>query len=256
MKKDYIISKDKAKIVYNVTGNGPAIVLAHSLSETKEIWQKYGWIDILKEYFTVIAIDLRGNGESDTSSDIDFYSQDIIISDIETVVNKCGFNTYNYFGHSYGATIGLKICKDNKNVNKVICAGTNFGNEFFKIIVPDIIADFEKFKGIRDRNMFDEERLTEEDINWLKSTNLEARIAKLKAMEKWTGVNINEIKGKLAIYSGEEDIPLIKEDIISNQEKLIRNKISSKVFKKLNHSQLVSEVEIVSLWVLEFLLKQ
>lgn len=255
MNKDYIISQDKAKIVYNVTGNGPAIVLGHSLSETKEIWQKSGWIDILKEHYTVISLDFRGNGESDTSLDIDFYSQDKVILDIEAVVKKCGFATYNYFGHSYGATIGLKLCKENKNVKKVVCAGTNFGSEFFKTIVPDIIADFTKFKAIRDRNIFNEEGLTDEDIEWLKNTNLEARIAKLKAMEKWTGVNINEIKGNLAIYSGEEDIPLIKEDILNNQQELLNNGISSKIFEKLNHGQLVTEANIVSPWVLEFLLK-
>ncbi|WP_160689345.1 alpha/beta fold hydrolase [Clostridium sp. C2-6-12] len=255
MNKDYIISKDKAKIVYNITGNGPAIVLGHSLSGTKEIWQKSGWTDILKEYFTVIALDFRGNGESDVSSEIDFYSQDKVISDIEAVVQKCGFNTYNYFGHSYGATIGLKLCKNNRNVKKVVCAGTNFGNEFFKTIVPDIIADYEKFKAIRDRNIFDEEGFTEEDIEWLKNTNLEAKIAKLRAMEKWTGVNINEIEGNLAIFTGEEDIPLVKEDILNNQQELLNNGISLKVFEELNHDQLVTEACIVSPWVLEFLLK-
>lgn len=74
MKKDYIISEDKAKIVYNVIGNGLAIVLAHALGATKEVWLESGWVDILKEHFTVIAIDLRGNGESDASSEVDFIS--------------------------------------------------------------------------------------------------------------------------------------------------------------------------------------
>ncbi|OOM75807.1 hypothetical protein CLPUN_30410 [Clostridium puniceum] len=50
-----------------MVGTGSAIILAHSLSETKEIWIQNGWIEILKEHFTVIAIDLRGNGESDVS---------------------------------------------------------------------------------------------------------------------------------------------------------------------------------------------
>ncbi|OOM75808.1 hypothetical protein CLPUN_30420 [Clostridium puniceum] len=106
-----------------------------------------------------------------------------MILDIETIVKKCGFNTYGYFGHSYGATIGLKLSKDNKNVKKIVCAGTNLGDKFFKIIVPDIIAEFEKFKRIKERNIFDEDGLTDENINWLKNTNLNARIAKLKAMK-------------------------------------------------------------------------
>jgi len=255
MKKGYIISEDKAKIVYSVIGNGPAIVLGHALGATKEVWMESGWVDILKEHFTVVTIDLRGNGESDSSSEVDFYTQNKVISDINMIVKKCGFTTYNYFGHSYGATIGLKLCKENKNVQKVVCAGTNFGEEFFTTIVPDIIADYQKFKGIKERNIFDEENLSNEDIEWLKNTNINARLAKLKAMNKWTGVEINEIKGKLAIYSGEEDIPLVKEDIINNQEDLNKNGISSKVFEKLNHAELVTKSEIVSPWVLEFLLK-
>jgi pimeloyl-ACP methyl ester carboxylesterase len=255
MKKDYIISEDNAKIVYNVFGNGPAIVLAHALGATKEIWLESGWVDILKEHFTVIIIDLRGNGESDASSDVDFYTQDKVISDINGIVKKCGFNTFNYFGHSYGATIGLKLSKENANVQKVICAGTNFGEEFFNTIVPDIITDYEKFKSIKERNIFDEDNLSKEDIDWLKNTNLDARIAKLKAMNKWEGVQISEIKTKLAIYSGEEDIPLVKGALINNQEELNKNSILSKVFDKLNHSELVSKSKIVSPWVLDFLLK-
>lgn len=255
MKKDYIISEDNAKIVYSVFGSGQAIVLAHALGATKEVWLESGWVDILKEHFTVISIDLRGNGESDASSEVDFYSQDKVISDINEIVKKCGFSIFNYFGHSYGATIGLKLCKDNKNVQKVICAGTNFGDEFFKIIVPDIINDYEKFKNVKERNIFDEDNISNEDIEWLKNTNLDARIAKLKAMNKWTGIEINEIKTNLAIYSGEEDIPLVKEALINNQEELSKNNILSKVFEKLNHSELVSKSEIVSPWVLDFLLK-
>lgn len=255
MKKDYIISVDNAKIVYTVFGNGPAIVLAHALGAKKEIWEESGWVDILKEHFTVISIDLRGNGESDASEKIDFYTQDKVISDIEAIVKKCGFSEFNYFGHSYGATIGLKLCKDNKNVRKVVSAGTNFGNEFFNTIVPDIIVDYEKFNAIKKRNIFDEEGLQNEDIEWLKNTNLDARIAKLKAMNNWTGVQIDEIKTKLAIYSGEADIPLVKEALINNQEALSKKNILSKVFEKLNHSELVSKSEIVSPWVLDFLLK-
>jgi len=47
MKKDYIISKDNAKIVYNVFGNGQTTVLAHALGATKKVWLENGWVDFL-----------------------------------------------------------------------------------------------------------------------------------------------------------------------------------------------------------------
>ncbi|QHQ62861.1 hypothetical protein Ana3638_20480 [Anaerocolumna sedimenticola] len=56
------------------------------------------WIDKLKDYFTVITIDTRGHGESDQSYNPDFYSVHNIIKEIETVVKKCGFKEFNYFG--------------------------------------------------------------------------------------------------------------------------------------------------------------
>jgi len=80
----------------------------------------------------------------------------------------------------------------------------------------------------------------DDNIEWLKNTNLEARIAKLRAMSKWKGVEISDIKTSLAIYSGEEDIPLVKEGLLNNKDMLTKNNILLKVFEKLNHSELIS----------------
>lgn len=74
--------------MYNVFDNGAVIVLAHALGATKEVWLESGLVGILKQHFTVITIDLRGNGESYASSEVDFYTQDKVISDINMIVKK------------------------------------------------------------------------------------------------------------------------------------------------------------------------
>lgn len=142
MNSEYIVSTDGAKIAYNVLGHGFPLVLAHGMGSNKEMWLDRKWGEILKDHFTVISIDLRGHGQSDKSYDPNFYSLDNIIHDINTVVKECGFTDYNYFGHSYGATIGLQMCKHSKNLKKAICGGTTFGNKFFKEIVPEWINEY------------------------------------------------------------------------------------------------------------------
>lgn len=84
----------------------------------KEMWFKNKWVELLEKNFTVIALDLRGHGESSKSYDPDFYSIDNILNDVESIVNQCDFTEYNLFGHSYGAAIGLQMCKKSNHVKK------------------------------------------------------------------------------------------------------------------------------------------
>jgi len=62
MKK--IINFKNMKFVYNVLGNGNAIVLLHGYLESKEIWTQFGML--LSEKFKVIIPDLPGHGESES----------------------------------------------------------------------------------------------------------------------------------------------------------------------------------------------
>jgi pimeloyl-ACP methyl ester carboxylesterase len=254
MKAKNIVSLGGANVAYKVTGNGPAIVLVHGMGATKEIWVESGWVDLLKEYFTVIIIDVRGNGESDKSYDSSFYSINKIYADINVIVRACGFYEYNYFGHSYGATIGLQLSSIDKNIRKVICAGTIFGNEFFEKIVPTWIDENEKYLLMKINNVYDEEKLTERDIKWIKATDFELELAQLKAWRNWYKIEVSDVKSNLAMYSGSNDNPMIIENLLKNEEKMKKYGIELKIFKDLDHNDLINKVEIVSDWILNFLL--
>lgn len=78
METKYAVSKDGAKIAYNVAGSGYPLMLVHGIESFKEKWIERGWIGVLKKYFTVMSIDLRGHGASDKSYDSEFYSIDNI----------------------------------------------------------------------------------------------------------------------------------------------------------------------------------
>jgi pimeloyl-ACP methyl ester carboxylesterase len=255
MKSKHIISTDGAKIAYNVFGKGSPLVLVHGMGSNKEMWVDRGWIEVFENYFTVITIDIRGNGESDKSYNSDFYSINNILDDINIVVKECGFNDYSFFGHSYGATIGLQICKQNKNIKKVVCGGTIFGNKFFKEIVPEWIIEYESLSLKKKNNMLDKQNLSREDMEWIEKTDFELAIAQLKAWTNWEGIEIKDIKTSLAVYSGTKDNPQVLENLYTNKIEIKKNYIDLKIFENLNHDDLVGKTNIVSPWILDFLSK-
>lgn len=248
----YIISNTNAKIYYNRFGNGPALLLGHGFGKNKELWNESGWIDILEKYFTVIPFDIRGNGESDKSYEPKFYSLNNILNDIDILVNSLGFKKFNYFGHSYGATIGLQLCKYNNNLEKCICAGTGFGDSFFKTSLPRWIKQYEKYQDIKENYVFAGENLSYEDIDWLNKTDLLLNIAQMKALSKWTSINPSDINCKLAIYSGTRDSPHTLNSFIENESICANYNIKMKIFDDLNHCELIDKIDIVSPWILDF----
>ena len=60
MKK--VIKYQDKNIVYQLTGNGPVLILLHGFMESKTIWDDF--TDTLQKGFTVLAIDLPGHGDS------------------------------------------------------------------------------------------------------------------------------------------------------------------------------------------------
>lgn len=250
----HVISSDGAKIAYTVSGSGPALLLVHGVGRNKSMWVSRGWIDILKNHFTAVAVDIRGHGESDKAYEPGFYSIENILRDFELVIKECGFNEYSYFGHSYGATLGLQACKYKKKIRKMVCAGTSFGDHFFKSDVPKWISEYEEINLKKKSGRLNESGLSDEEMKWAESNDLDLSIAQLRAMNKWQGVEVEDIDIPLAIYTGTKDNPLAVESLSLNEDKMQQRNIRYKVFDKLNHVELVSSIGVVSPWVLDFLL--
>jgi pimeloyl-ACP methyl ester carboxylesterase len=59
---------------YDVSGQGPALMLLHSAGKTRQDWHKAGYVKRLETDFTVIAVDIRGSGESEFLTKISDFS--------------------------------------------------------------------------------------------------------------------------------------------------------------------------------------
>ena len=83
----FVTSKDGTKIAYDVTGSGPAIILLHGGGQERKSWHRAGYVARLAKEFTVVTLDIRGNGESDKPGPVSAYSWERINEDILSVAD-------------------------------------------------------------------------------------------------------------------------------------------------------------------------
>ncbi len=247
-------SLDGAKIAYSITGQGAPLLLVHGSGHSKELWQALGWIEAFQDYFTTIAIDIRGNGDSDKSYDPDFYSIDHILTDIEMVMKACGFQEFYYFGHSYGATIGLQALAKQLPIRRAVLASSMFGDRFFQKIVPSWIKEYSSYHEKKKLGELENLKVSKEELEWIQSTDLELWIAQFKAWKNWSGVSIEQIKSPLAIYTGTKDNKAVLNNLENNKTELDYHGIEIKIFEALNHFELVTKKNICFPWVIDHLI--
>lgn len=255
MDTKYIISNDGAKIAYSMIGKGPALLLVHGGAGRydKSLWNNTGWVERLKDKFLIITPDIRGYGESDKSEDPNFYSITNILEDLNIILKECNIKDFYYIGWSYGANIGLQMCKNNKNIKSAICAGGCMGDYFYKYVAPRLRSTYEELNERKESNSLDKINLDEDFKKWIQKANLDILIAQYKAWENWTGVNTTDINTKLAIYSGTNDNKELLEQLHYQEKELTEHNIRMKIFEELDHFGLVGEVDTVMPWIIDFL---
>lgn len=93
-----------ASIHYEVTGNGPPLLLIAGTASDNASWGPL--IPPLREQFRLIMIDNRGSGRTLVSGPL---SIDTMVEDCATLLNHLGIETAAVVGHSLGGMIGLRL---------------------------------------------------------------------------------------------------------------------------------------------------
>jgi pimeloyl-ACP methyl ester carboxylesterase len=99
------LDRDGVAIHYEVSGNGPALLLTHGYSATGEMWE--GQIATLSPHFTVITWDMRGHGASDYPADQDAYSEAATVADMAALLDAVGAERAVIGGLSLGGYMSL-----------------------------------------------------------------------------------------------------------------------------------------------------
>ena len=99
------LDRDGIKIRYEVTGEGPALLLTHGYSSTGQMWQ--GQLATLSPHFKVITWDMRGHGASDYPQDLAAYSEEATVADMAALLDVVGADKAIVGGLSLGGYMSL-----------------------------------------------------------------------------------------------------------------------------------------------------
>ena len=100
-----MLDRNGVRIHYEVTGDGPALLLTHGYSATGEMWA--GQIATLSPHFKVITWDMRGHGASDYPQDQAQYSEEATVADMAALLDAVGADAAVIGGLSLGGYMSL-----------------------------------------------------------------------------------------------------------------------------------------------------
>lgn len=113
--------ESKAKIYYEIEGSGPEIVFIHPPGMGHVTFR--GEKDGLKAHFTVITLDLRGNGRSGSDErELTMYT---VAEDVVRVLDECNIESAYICGYSNGGSVvqELAISFPNRITGMILIGG-------------------------------------------------------------------------------------------------------------------------------------
>lgn len=150
---DFVISKDGTKIVYDKSGQGPALILVTGAFSYRKFPAQVQLAGLLSDSFTVYNYDRRGRGDSgDTQS----YTVEREIEDLQAIIEEAGGSAY-VWGLSSGAVLALQAAASGADIAKlalheppfVVDPGDRQPPRHFAAHVGDLIAGGRRAEAIK-----------------------------------------------------------------------------------------------------------
>ncbi|XP_053565481.1 bifunctional epoxide hydrolase 2 [Bombina bombina] len=100
----FVTVKPGVKLHFVEMGNGPAVCLCHGFPESWYSW-RYQIPDLADAGFRVIALDMKGYGDSSAPAEIEEYSQQELCKDLVVFLDKLGVPHATFIGHDWGGAL-------------------------------------------------------------------------------------------------------------------------------------------------------
>ncbi|KAJ1158210.1 hypothetical protein NDU88_010904 [Pleurodeles waltl] len=100
----YIQIKPGVQIHYVEKGNGPVLCLCHGFPESWYSW-RYQIPALADAGYRVLALDMKGYGDSTAPLDVEEYTQEEICKDLVVFLNKLGISQVTFIGHDWGGCV-------------------------------------------------------------------------------------------------------------------------------------------------------
>jgi pimeloyl-ACP methyl ester carboxylesterase len=232
-----ICKVDSGEIYYETYGKGKPLILLHGNGESISSFREQ--VGLLSNYFNVIALDSRGQGNSEDYSK-SRYTYELFSKDVITLMDTLKIKKASILGWSDGGNIGILLALNHSNrVDKLITMGANIfhGTD---AISEEVISIFKNRKEKIQQNPF------------FKNNNAEARLINLVLEEPNISPNqLNRIQGiPVLLIAGENDVIKLK------HSELIEKSISNSkllILKETDHYAPLKNPELFNKTVLDFL---
>ena len=127
------------RIAFDDVGQGVPIILLHGFASNRVTnWSRPGWYDALQRAGRrVIALDLRGHGESEKPHDDAAYEEGLMARDVVNLMDHLGVKMAEVMGYSMGGFITLRLLMDHpKRFGRTILGGV--GENYFAPVTVNV----------------------------------------------------------------------------------------------------------------------
>jgi pimeloyl-ACP methyl ester carboxylesterase len=247
----FTFSGDGTPIVYDITGDGPALILLHGFPGKRQVWHEAGYGEHLRRDFTVISIDLRGNGESGKPRTQEAYHVEKELEDLFAIADACSVSRFLLWGFSFGGRIALQAAARSDRIIRAVAAGCSFKRMYSEKLLRDI-AWLERLVAAQRKGTL--ASLSEEEQAFAQEEDVEACLACTQALPTWPVVEPSDLRCPTFIYVGSADTPCVI-PLMERKQDMEAAGIQLHIFEGLDHDQQLSARPLILPVVLPFLLQ-
>ena len=253
VKSQHVNKPDGTRIAYDVTGDGPALMLLHGAGKTRQDWHKLGYVERLKDDFKVITLDIRGTGESDFRTGIDDYAIEKIVADLLDVADACGAEQFSEWGYSFGGNIARYLGAWSDRVSAIAVIGIPFGpavDEAFDRYIDEFVKQYAPLAQAYVCGKFSEKQ---------RKSAIKGRIPVwitcFQAMSEWPSIDPGDLYCPALLLAGTKNKSAMGW-LSANRDALDAAGVQLQIVEGLNHSQEFTKINSVAPLVRAFLCNQ
>jgi pimeloyl-ACP methyl ester carboxylesterase len=258
MDTHFATSSDGTHIAYDVTGSGPGLVLLHGGGQDRQAWHKAGWTERLTGHFCVIAIDIRGHGESAKPTDPAAYSIDRLCEDILVVADAAGAQRFSLWGYSYGGNIGRYLAARSDRVERFAIIGVPFGpsaDDNFRRMIQQMQQRWKPVMDADRAGTLDVAQIPEKDRPAWRGGQVKVVLAWLGALLEWPPVEPADIRCPTLWLVGTANATGMQ-GVTRYKGKLDGTRVRVALVEGLTHPEELDKVDQVLPMLLEFMSRE
>jgi pimeloyl-ACP methyl ester carboxylesterase len=241
------ISSDGARIAYDVNGTGAPVILLHGGFQTRRNWHITRYVERIKNEFKAIAMDLRGNGESDKPAQPADYGIDRHCQDILSVADACGIDRFAIWGYSLGGNIGRYLAAQSSRVSSLIMMGVTFclgaSGEFRQLTIRFRDHWLPILEAQRNGTL-DAQSLSQEDQEQLQAGHIPLTVAFASGMLEWGSLEPCDVRCPTLWLAGSRN-DFAMAGIGEYRTQLKGSNVQVQVIEGLDHSQELTSIDKV-----------